>query len=523
MPVSVPVSKREQRWAIAVALLVVTASCLPYLAAWLLAPDGTHYTGLLINHYDGHSYYAKMQQGARGDWLFHLPFTPEPYDGVFVYTFYLALGHLSGALHLPVPVVYHAARVVTSFFLLLVSYHFVARFVLRVPSRRLAFLLIAISSGLGWLAAPFGLVTADLWVAEAFTFLSILTNPHFPLTIALMLLSFMAVLDAGSGTPPLRRLVGSTLLGLALAIVQPLAIPIVGAVLGVYLAMLALHLHRIPWPLMLVAAVIGAGAAPVLLYDLYAYRTNPALVAWAAQNVTPSLPAWDYALGYGLVLLLAIPGALTVLQRRSPVDIFLLSWAGAVLILLVLPVALQRRFITGFHVPLALLAAIGLERVLLPRLPHRSRTLATAVIVAATTLTNIFVPLVSVVAVARGQPPLVIPEAQVAALDWLRANTTWTDTVLAPPDVAHLVPSWAGNRVVYGHPFETIDADKKKAVVEAFFEPTTTRTTRSRIVERYGVRYLLATADVSTLALPPDLDLVWASQNVSLYRVEAAP
>ena len=64
---SAPISKSEQRWALAVAAAVVAASCLPYLAAWLLTPDGTHYTGLLINHYDGSSYYAKMQQGARGD------------------------------------------------------------------------------------------------------------------------------------------------------------------------------------------------------------------------------------------------------------------------------------------------------------------------------------------------------------------------------------------------------------------------------------------------------------------------
>ncbi|MBN1656776.1 MAG: hypothetical protein JXA93_00165 [Anaerolineae bacterium] len=520
---SVPISKREQRWAIVVALAVVAASCLPYLAAWLLAPDGTRYTGLLVNHYDGHSYYAKMQQGARGDWLFHLPFTPEPHQGVFVYTFYLALGQLSSALHMPIPLVYHAARAATGFLLLLVSYHFLARFLSRVPSRQITFLLIALSSGLGWLAGPLGVITADLWVAEGLTFLSILTNPHFPLIIALMLLGFMLVLDTQEGPPSVKRLSGAAALGLSLALLQPLAIPIVGAVLAVYLVVLAFHRRRLPWHQILTAALIGVGAVPVLLYDLYAYRTNPALAAWAAQNVTPSLPPWDYALGYGLLLLLAIPGAVAALQRRWPTDLFLLSWAAAVIVLLYLPIALQRRFITGFHVPLALLAAIGLERVLLPRLPQRSRTLASGVILAATTLTNILVPLVPVVAVAQGQPPLVIPEAQAAALDWLGDNTTWTDTVLAPPDVAHLVPAWAGNRVVYGHPFETIDADKKKAAAGAFFEPATASATRAEIVARYGVRYVLVTPAVSIPALLPGIELVWASGKVSIYRVEAVP
>ncbi|NIV33482.1 MAG: hypothetical protein GWN58_29745, partial [Anaerolineae bacterium] len=69
----------------------------------------------------GESYYAKMQQGARGDWLFHLAFTSEPHEGAFIFTFYLALGHLAAALGLPIPLVYHLARICAGLFLLLVG------------------------------------------------------------------------------------------------------------------------------------------------------------------------------------------------------------------------------------------------------------------------------------------------------------------------------------------------------------------------------------------------------------------
>ena len=127
---SVPASiaKSEWRWALLWAVVIVGLTCLPYLIAWQLAPEGTQYTGLLINHLDGESYYAKMRQGARGDWLFHLPFTPEPHEGTFIFAFYLALGQLAGALNVPIPVVYHIARAGSGLFFLLVGYRFIALF-----------------------------------------------------------------------------------------------------------------------------------------------------------------------------------------------------------------------------------------------------------------------------------------------------------------------------------------------------------------------------------------------------------
>ncbi|NLF13892.1 MAG: hypothetical protein GX597_19085, partial [Anaerolineaceae bacterium] len=154
----VAISRRERQWALRWAIAVVALSCLPYLLAWALAPDGTRYTGLLLNPLDGASYYAKMQQGARGDWLFHLPFTPEPHEGSPIFLFYLALGHLSRLLSLPIPLVYHLARAAAGLFLLLVAYDFIARFIERTSLRRAAFGLLSVSAGFGWLLVLWGVL-----------------------------------------------------------------------------------------------------------------------------------------------------------------------------------------------------------------------------------------------------------------------------------------------------------------------------------------------------------------------------
>jgi hypothetical protein len=518
-------SRKEERWALRWALVIVGLTCLPFLVAWLLTPADALYTGLLINHYDGESYYAKMQQGARGDWLFHLPFTPEPHKGAFVYTFYLALGQVAGVLGLPIPWVYHLARAVGNLFFLLVAYRFVARFLESAQTRRVAFLLLGFSAGFGWLLAPFGIITADLWVAEGFTFLSMLVNPHFPLATGLMLLVFIAVLDLKCDDGHTRRrLAGAAAASLALTLVHPIAVPITLIVLGVYSLLLAWRARRIPWREVLGTGVVGVAAAPVMISVLIAFSTNPALVAWSAQNLTPSLAPWDYALAYGLILLLAFGGIVVALRRHARTDLFLLAWVGSVVVLLYVPFALQRRFITGLHVPLTVLAALGLERFVWPRLRARRRALVTGLLVGLTALTNMFVPLVSVTGVAQGRHPLVMTADEAAACAWLGQNTNWTDTVLAPVDSGHFIPAWAGNRVVYGHPFETIDAETKEAEVARFFSPDATTAERRALLDRYAVRYVLVPTPETQLDLAAlDLAPAWTGEDAVLYRVEGGP
>jgi hypothetical protein len=193
-------------------------------------------------------------------------------------------------------------------------------------------------------------------------------------------------------------------------------------------------------------------------------------------------------------------------------------------VLLYVPFALQRRFVTGLHVPLTLLATLGLTRFLWPRLPARRRGLVTSLLIGFTALTNLFVPLVAVTGVAQGRPPLVMTRDQAAACAWLAAHTAWTDTVLAPPDAGEFIPAWAGNRVVYGHPFETIDAATKEAEVNHFYSPTATAAERRALLDRYGVRYVLVTtpeASLDTTSL--GLSLAWVGQNAALYHVEETP
>jgi len=116
---SIYVSTAEWRWVIAISGLLVALTMAPY--AWALARNQSatdwQFMGMLSNPLDGATYLSKMEQGRAGSWLFQLRYTPEKHDGAVFHMFYLFLGHMARVLGLSSLVMYHLARMVTSFFM----------------------------------------------------------------------------------------------------------------------------------------------------------------------------------------------------------------------------------------------------------------------------------------------------------------------------------------------------------------------------------------------------------------------
>ncbi len=443
--------RTHPRFFFSLALLVLSLVTLPYLFAWRAGGEEHLFTGLLFNPVDGASYLAKMQQGWQGAWRYRLAFTAEPGRGAYLFLYYLFLGHVARGVGAPLILVYHAARLGGAALLLYALDAFYAAHLPR-RARKAAFALAALGSGMGWLALPWGVVTTDFSVPEAYPFLSAYVNPHFPLSLALVLLLLIP-----EGERNLRRGAGAFLL----ALVSPFGVVLVLLIRGG----LALWRLRVPegrasWRDEFRALLpLAAGGLPYLFYTQWVVRADPVLAAWNAQNLTPAAPWWDVLLAFSPLLPLAV---WSVRRGASPAALWL--WVGSALALLYAPIALQRRFLFGLYVPLAGLAGLALSS-----WEGRRARLAASLVAALVAPVNLLV-LLTVLAFPAAPPPEVyLSRGEAEALRWISAHTPQEAVFLASPQMGAFIPAFGGRRVVYGHPFETAHASAAEAAVADYF------------------------------------------------------
>jgi len=501
-------SANEILWATAWALLVLSLTSLPYLLGCYLSSPDMHFGGFVIAVDDGNSYIAKMGQGARGEWLFHLPYTSEDHNGAILFIFHLLLGKLARLSGLSLVNIYHLARLLCGFLLLWMIYVFISYFVPFVALRRVAFLLICFSSGLGWLLITLGLLSdipIDFLLPEAFTFLIIYAFPHMALARTLMLGTFILALTAFRR----NQITHAILAGVAcflVGLIVPFYVGVAYVVLGGYLLALLWKKRQIPWRELRLTAIVVFISAPVLLYNGYVFWTNPVFRVWAEQNLILSPHPMHYISGYAIVALLAIGGMGYVLQRSESEGLFLVSWVLVVPLLLYIPFNLQRRLIEGFQIPLCILASLGLARYILPAVTRsgltrsltrfqrytrpKLRRFVTTAIILLTIPSNLLLVATSLIQISHLSPPIFHEGMELEAMDWLAAHTQPSDIVLSSHEVGNYIPAGAGNRVFLGHGPETIHAEEKEDIVRQFFQAQTSDAYREEILRQYNIAYL---------------------------------
>jgi hypothetical protein len=514
------VSVEENRWLAMGIAVVILLTSLPYLACLLAAGPEMIPTGVLVNPSDGMSYLAKMQMGWQGKWIFHLPYTAEEGPGAWLFLYYIGLGHLAKLLSLPIPFAVHIARVFGVGMMLLVTYRLIAHISDDIRLRRLMWWLVALSSGLGWIVQKFGLgysyYEAQI-ILYSNTFYCLLANAHFPIALALML----AILLQGIQAHPLRtsKIAQAIVTTWILAIILPFSVVASYLILGASLLLIWARDKSFPRSQFILSFIAGGASVPILLYMQMATQADPTLKEWSLHNLTPSPSLVGLFIAYGLLFIFAVPGIKQAWERKSDWDILLATWVIAILILMYLPFSLQYRFSLGLHIPMAILAAMGIERTLSNKL---TRTLALA-IMGSTTLyltVNLLGRTPANVAI-NNYPLMYLSKDEAAAFDWLRNNVASNKTVLGAPESGVLIPAYAGQRVVYGHIIETVDAARKIGLVKDFFA---NKINQQNVLQEFAIDYVLigkrenALGKVDTTNLP--LKQVFESGNTHIYNVQ---
>jgi hypothetical protein len=314
-------ARRQSRFAWLISLVAVLSTLVPYLIGASLS-DGRRFMWFGYNLDDSCNYLSWMRQAAEGSYRALNLFTTDTQHGMALNPLFLILGRIAGWTHLPLTAVYHGSRLLFGLALLRLVWIFIVLTVADARARKLGFLFVCFSSGLGWLpiwwSSPPLQTPIDKWQPEAITYLSLYLSPLFCFAMALQV-GILILLFSGTRTGRIRYAVGAGLCGLALGAVHTYDVASLAAVWIVYLIFHTFLSSRsdsanrfTPW---LQAGVAGLITAPSILY-IYLQLMSEAVFRARAEVPTMSpLPFWIF-MGYGLTALLAMAACVLLCKRK---------------------------------------------------------------------------------------------------------------------------------------------------------------------------------------------------------------
>jgi len=526
------VSGSEWRWLLIWAAVIVAITCLPAVIGWRQTPADWRYTGLVINPGDGNTYLNKMKQGADGQWLFTIAYTSEPHQPVFLHHYYILLGPFSRIAGLPVGLTFQLFRALNSYLLLLLVYLFMAQFWPEQAKRRIGFFFVALASGLGWLFVFFNISTTDLNVPESVTFLTMLVNPHFPLATAIILLSLMwgvRALHRRSWIYAIPAGLGQS----ALLLLHPYDIVITGATLAIYFLLGWLVHKQWSWPALIYPAVGWLICLPALLHNLRLYLLDGVWRLWQTQSPPPTPPFIAFALGYGILLLLAAVGGVAIFRQgshyyRGPIQLALI-WCVGIFGLMFAPLppveAIQVRFSEGLHIPVTVLAVEGLFY-LTAKIGKRAvpRAIVWLPLLFVLSLTNGLILAGSIWRVTSPETPWFYTRDEISAMQWLDAHSRPDEVVLSLEWTGNHLPAQANVHVYVGHLYETINYDEKVEQARKFFNNRLTENEAGSFLTENSIDWVFVGRQETNSKFDPDdkpyLSAVFSAGETLIYRVE---
>jgi hypothetical protein len=446
-------------------------------------------------------------------------------------------------------------------------YRFAAYFTESRLARRAAFWLAALSSGFGW-GAWLGWYTGmsspptDVWQPEGFTFLSIYSTALFAASTC-AIVGILCLLLEAERTGRRRFALWAGLVALLLGNFHSYDILHVAAAWGLYLLLktgIALaRRNELPWRGWGDAVACAVIGMPTTLLQYYFYRTDPVFQQRADyQTLSPEFSA--YALGYGLVLPLALIGAVLLLRGlpgslHKPVQRWMpIAWAVAGFGVAYLPLAFNRKMIMGTHVALCLLAGIAVAALAewafrrsgvqafrrsgvrvdgtsTDRLirPSRGPAAAVAIVVLLTAPTNVVFMLRDVAATGDRAEDLnwfsaYWPQADLKATAWIREHTSRDAAFFCTPLSGRYIAATAGRAVYAAHWGETPRfAQRVGPTIELFSRPQSPedrlmqlRTSATNYVYQGTAERRAGQVDLSK---DPGLEKVYEADGVMIYRV----
>jgi hypothetical protein len=236
------------------------------------------------------------------------------------------------------------------------------------------------------------------------------------------------------------------------------------------------------------------------------------------QNQTPTPDILDLLISFSPVIVLGIFGIKDAWQ--SSTGKILLVWFLSSVLLIFVPWNLSRRFLTGIYVPLGGMAVFGLSNII-SRFNYSIRT-GFIVLLILIIPTNIIVLGSGIQAIKNRDLNIYYSSDLEDCFLWIKSNTDENSLILAEEKVGLIIPSRTGRRVIYGHPFETVNAEQELKFVEGIYESIAENSLRMKNLDERNINYLLVSGEDwgnSNMDENERLVIVYQSPTVKLFQV----
>jgi len=454
------------------AVFITLLTALPLIMGYLTQGPEV-FMGIPVHVTDANAHLNLIEQAREGELLFTNMFTGETVPALLFNPFHLVLGTIASSSL----AVYNVAAILLTFVFFFVLYWFIGEFINDKKTKQVAFFLTGLSTGFGagWILVQSitgrMLGSSDLWVSEMNTF-TMFGQPHFTLATIFMMI-VIAFTKRALEHSSNKYAVFAGITALLLTTVHIFDIVTLSAILGTWFVYRQIK-YGWEWDEVKKLGIIAFIALPAVAYYAWLFLLNPTYSEWNALNQTITPNIIEIISGYGLIIFLA---AFIIYKDRfkDKRTVLLSLWAIANLLLIYLPVNVQRRFIMGLHLPLCMLAAIAIIS-LTNKLRWQQAIIIGVILI--TSITTIFLTVDRINnlhddEVNDYKNVKYLSTEEVEALEWLRELKDRDKIIFAPRKISNYIPSFAYKRIYSGHWAQTINYESKQDYVNEAYATKT--------------------------------------------------
>ena len=523
------IDKKEWSFLAIIAFLLVLITSLPYIYGYLTAPEDTYFLAVSgINRSDYANYFSYIEQTKDGHLLFKDLYTTEPQPRVILNLFFLGLGLFAKFFNLSAVAIFQISRIILIPIFIFVFYLFISLLFKEKFKRKLGLIFTCFSAGLGGFLSLFFTfstfqIPIDLWIPEAFTFLSLFLNSLYIFSFILIISVFFLILLAKKNASYKYSFLAG-IGGLILFQIHPYDIPIIFLALFIFWILSSIIEKRINWNLFKHCLVFALVSLPSVIYYFWLSTSHFITVERVAQAssllFTPSVSA--FILGYGFILPLTLMGIYIFLKNKPPYLPLLIAWLIVHIALLCLPLPLQRKMTEGLHIILCVFAVEGIWIVHQKFNLLKHKFLWLIVFILLFNYSNIFIMKRDINYYKTSY--FSIPKELISSMEWLRINSSEEANIISNSDMVtnNLIPAFSVRKIYFGHRIETIQATRKEKEVSWFFETNKNDDEKYSFLQKEKLDYIFINKKEEYIFHPkekPYLKIIFDNKAASIYQV----